>query len=588
MHPTSPRSAPVRVLPLLLLLATAPYAPAAVAGTADSVRIGRLGDYVDRLAAYGFSGQIVVAEQGRIVLQRAAGFADRRFAVPMTMETRLGIGSVTKAFVAASILRLESQGKLSTGDRIDRWLPDVPADKAAITISQLLSHTGGIRRDVPDIPDAAPRDELVRAVLAEPLADRPGGAFHYSNSGFDLLAAIVERASGTTFPAFARRELLEPAGMSATGTAGTPELPDGPAARGYNEWKEVAAWTEWPAGWRGSGSGRMVSNALDLWRWAEAVQDGKALEAAEWQSMSTWRVTQEDSSTGYGYGMHLAKNAAGRPVFIMGGDVDGYRAEIRIYPDARRVIVVCTNEDQFGLGVQRRVIASALSRLAQNQDAPMPPAPARLAAREAAIGDWQLPTGGHVEIWSENGALRLGARGQDAIDCFEPDPGDTTGARAAITRRVETLMRAATRGDTALAHTVLPPAEYTFAWPYLSRWLRAEDAVHDGLRSVTSFGIVSLPWDPETRRAYLHLKYADAPEDLYLGWQGQVLNDVTTGEGRPFPVLDPVAPLADGGYATWDSIRQRAVRFRVVTPQGGVARLMLTTPRGEVAAKRVR
>ena len=557
------------------------------AASADSVRIARLTDYVDRLAAYGFSGQIVIAEQGHIVLQRAAGFADRRFEVPMTMETRLGIGSVTKAFVAAAILRLETHGKLSTSDRIDRWLPDVPADKAGITIAQLLSHVGGIRRDVPDIPDAAPRDDLVRAILAEPLADRPGGAFHYSNSGFDLLAAIVERASGTTFSAFARRELLEPAGMTATGTANTPELPDGPAARGYNEWKEVAAWTEWPAGWRGNGSGRMVSNALDLWRWAEAVQNGKALRAAEWQAMSTWRA-DEGGDQGYGYGMHLAKGAAGQMVLIMGGDVDGYRAEIRFYPDAQRIIVITTNEDQFGLGVQRRVIASALSRLAQNQSPPLPPAPARVGAREPAIGAWQLPTGGRVEIWNENGRLRLGARGQDAVDCFEPDPGDSTGQRAAIARKVETLMRAATRNDTTLAQSVLTPAEYAFAWPYLSRWLRAEDAVHDGLRSVTSFGIVSLPWDPAARRAYVQLKYADAPEDLFLGWQDGVLNDVTTGEGRPFPVLYPVAPLAEGGYATWDAIRQRAVRFRIVTPQGGAARLMLATPLGEVAAKRVR
>src|SRR6185436_20946357 len=103
--------------------------------SADSVRIARLTDYVDRLAAYGFSGQIVIAEQGRIVLERAAGFADRRFEVPMTMETRLGIGSVTKAFVAAAILRLESQGKLSTADRLDRHLPDVPPDQAAITLA---------------------------------------------------------------------------------------------------------------------------------------------------------------------------------------------------------------------------------------------------------------------------------------------------------------------------------------------------------------------------------------------------------------------------------------------------------------------
>jgi CubicO group peptidase (beta-lactamase class C family) len=353
------------------------------------------------------------------VLQRAAGWADRRFGVPMTMEARLGIGSVTKAFVAAAILRLETRGKLSTADRIDRWLPGVPSDKAGITISELLSHTAGVRRDVPDISDAATRDELVRAVLAEPLVDRIGGPFHYSNAGFDLLAAIVERASGTTLASFARRELLGPAGLTATGTAGTPELPDGPAARGYNEWKEVAAWTEWPAGWRGAGSGRMVSTALDLWRWGEAVQNDKALRPAE---NSVGAPRGPGDSTFYGYGMHISQTPTGHPIFIMGGDVDGYRAELRIYPDAERIIVVMTNEDRFSLGVQRRVIASALSRLAQGQDPPVPPAPAPPATRDPAIGAWQLATGGTVEIWSENGGLRLGARGQDAVDCFEPDP----------------------------------------------------------------------------------------------------------------------------------------------------------------------
>jgi len=571
--------------PALLLLVA--FAGRAVAASPDSLRLGRLADYVDRLAAYGFSGQIVVAEQGKVILSRAAGWADRRFDVPMTIETRLGIGSVTKAFVAAAILRLESQGKLATTDRIDRWLPDVPPDKASITIAELLSHTAGVRRDVPDIPDAAPRESLVRAVLAEPLADAVGGRFHYSNSGYDLLAAIVERIAGTSFPAFAEQELLAPAGMTASGTAGTPELAEGPAARGYDEWKEVAAWTEWPAGWRGRGSGRMVSTALDLWRWGEAVQNGKALRPAEWKQMSAWHATQEDSS-GYGFGVHLAKNASGQSIVIMGGDVDGYSAELRIYPDAHRIIVVTTNSDLFGLGVQRRVIASTLSRLCQNQDPPEPPAPAPVVAHDPAIGAWQLPTGGTVEIWRENGELRLGAKGQDAIDCFEPDPRDSTGARAALRRRVETLMRAATSADSTTAHTVLGKDEYAFAWPYLVKWLRAEDAVHDGLRSVTSLGMVSLPWDPEARRAYLRLVYADAPEDLFLGFQRDVLNDVTTGEGRPFPVLYPIAPVAGGGYAAWDMIRQRTVRFRVLTREGGAPRLILTAPTGEIAAKKVR
>src|SRR5262245_3855583 len=553
----------------------------------DSARTHRLQEYVARLASFGLSGQITVAERGQVLVQRAAGWADRRFEQPMTMETRLGIGSITKNFVAAAILRLETQGKLSTDDRIAKWFPKAPADKSAITIAQLLSHTGGIRFNVPDIADDAPRDELVEAILADPLIDRPGAAFHYSNAGFDLLAAIVERASGSSFPEFVRRELLVPAGLVATGTAGTPELPNGPAARGYNEWKEISAWTEWPAGWRGRGSGRMVSTALDLWRWGEALQNGKALSKSEWQKMSARHTAKQDSSGYYGFGLHIVPARDGPPWYLIGGDVDGYYADLRLYPAAQRVIVVMTNTETFDSGVARHVIANTLSRIAQGQDVPMPPAPAPVGDRGPVVGAWQLPSGGTVEIWQENGALKLGARGQDAVSSFEPDARDSTGLRAILARKVEVLMRAAQRGDSTAAHSVLTADEYELAYPYLTRRLQVYDALYNGMRSVTSLGMVSLPWDSDVRRAYVRLEYSDGAKDLYFEWQGQRLTDVTFDEGRPFPVLYPVAPLAEGGYATWDMIRQRAVRFRLETKQG-VARLMLAGPKGEVAATRVR
>lgn len=577
-----------RLLAAALLLIGWLAAPARASAEAppDSARIRRISDYVDRLAAFGFSGQILIAERGHILVQKAAGWADRRFDVPMTMETRLGIGSVTKAFVAAAILRLETQGKLTTGDRIGRWLPGSPADKADITIAELLCHTGGIRLDVPDISVDAPRDMLVRAILADPLVDRPGGRFHYSNAGFDLLAAIAERASGTSFPEFVRRELLEPAGMVATGTAGTAELPDGPAARGYNEWKEVSAWTDWPAGWRGRGSGRMVSTALDLWRWGEAVQSGKALRAAEWAKMSARHAAKEDTTRHYGFGLHIAPMPDGQPMLLMGGDVDGYYADLFLYPRSQRIIVVTTNAGAFGEGVARHVIASTLARLAENQDGPAPPATVPPAEHDPAVGAWQLPTGGVVEVWRENGALRLGARGQDAVNCFEPDARDSA-VRATLTRKVEILMRAAQRDDSTLARSVLPVSEYESAYPYLVKRLRVYDALYD-LRGVTSLGMVSLPWDPDMRRAYVRLEYADVVKDLFFEWRGERLNDVTFDEGRPFPVLYPIAPIADGGYATWDMIRQRAVRFHIATPRGEAARMLLATPRGEVAATRVR
>jgi hypothetical protein len=234
------------------------------------------------------------------------------------------------------------------------------------------------------------------------------------------------------------------------------------------------------------------------------------------------------------------------------------------------------------------VIASTLARLAENQDVPEPPAPVPPAEHDPAIGAWHLATGGMVEIWKENGALRLGARGQDAVNCFEPDARDSTGARAALARKVEILMRAAQSGDSARARSVLTAGEYELAYPYLAKRLRVYDALYDGLQGVTSLGMVSLPWDADTRRAYVSLEYSNGAKDLFLEWHGERLGDVTFDEGRPFPVLYPVAPIADGGYAAWDMIRQRAVRFHVATQRGEAARLIFATPHGEVAATRIR
>ena len=127
---------------------------------------------------------------------------------------------------------------------------------------------------------------------------------------------------------------------------------------------------------------------------------------------------------------------------------------------------------------------------------------------------------------------------------------------------------------------MLTPDEFSFAYPYLANWLRALDALHNGMKAVTSLGIVALPWDPETRRAYVRLDYADGTNDLFLGFQHGTLNDVTTDEGRPFPVLYPAALLAGGGYAIWDMVRQRAILFRLDTPRNGPKRLILAAPGG--------
>jgi CubicO group peptidase (beta-lactamase class C family) len=214
----------------------------------------RVDDYLKRLVPYGFSGAVLVAQGGEIVLRKGYGFANRAMKQPYTPDLVSSIGSVTKQFTGAAIVKLEMQGRLKTSDLISRYLPGVPADKADITIHHLLTHTAGFSGDLGG-SDAEPieRDALVAKVLAAPLVSRPGERFEYSNEGYSLAGAIIERISGQGYEAYLRGHLFLPAGMNDTGY----QIPGWPVERlpmAYredgNEWGRV-----YKRGWLPDGPG---------------------------------------------------------------------------------------------------------------------------------------------------------------------------------------------------------------------------------------------------------------------------------------------------------------------------------------------
>src|SRR5262249_25703156 len=133
-------------------------------------------------------------------------------------ETVFSIGSITKQFTAAAILQLEMQGKLNVQDSISKYLPNVPKDKEAITLHHLLTHSAGLESDF-GATDYEPvtREPYIRRALAAKLRSVPGQRYHYANSGYSLLAAIVEIVSGQDYEAYLQENLFKPAGMTKTG-----------------------------------------------------------------------------------------------------------------------------------------------------------------------------------------------------------------------------------------------------------------------------------------------------------------------------------------------------------------------------------
>ena len=184
----------------------------------------------------GFSGAILWVSGDEVVLKKGYGFADREASRPVTADTIFDIGSITKAIAAAAIWKLEADGKLSINDRIARFFPDVPPDKAAITIDDLVRHTSGLDNIFGRDYDVVSRDWVLEKALSSKLLSPPGQTSRYSNAGYSLLAMIIEDVSGQRYEQYVHEDLIKPAGTPRIGYRAPRWAPD-ELAVGYRNGK---------------------------------------------------------------------------------------------------------------------------------------------------------------------------------------------------------------------------------------------------------------------------------------------------------------------------------------------------------------
>lgn len=317
----------------------------------DAVVKGKLGTSLDKYLKAemekGFSGAVLVARAGEKILHRGYGWAVRERRIPVTTKTVFDIGSISKPFTATAVMRLEQEGRLKVTDPITRFFGNVPEDKKAVTVHQLLIHSAGLGEyhDTKGDFEEMTRDEAVQHIFSQELKFKPGEGNAYSNSGFTLLAIIVEKISGKPFQAFLKEQVLDPSGMSSTGFYRNPLWKKEDVACGYNARRLGAensplAWPE--ITWALLGNGGLVSSADDLFRFHQALKGSLILS----------RETKEKSYTGYidiggdakmGYGWGIRKTEHGKMVSHGGANDFGFRAVLLRYLDEDVVIVVTTN-----------------------------------------------------------------------------------------------------------------------------------------------------------------------------------------------------------------------------------------------------
>jgi CubicO group peptidase (beta-lactamase class C family) len=359
-----PNSVRLTCLVAVLALACAP-AFAKEALPADlATKIDKIAN--DALAKSGVpSASIAVVRDGKLVYAKAYGDARLDPKTPATPAMRYSIGSISKEFTAAAILMLQQQGKLSLDDKIAKFFPDL-TDADHITLRQILSHTSGYQdywpQDylMPPMKLATTPAQIMDGWAKKPLDFAPGSQWQYSNTGYVIAGAIVQKLTGQTPFEFLQQHVFPTLGITDAYDTNLHALPD-QDARGYSRFalgplrpspKEGVNWM--------FGAGELAMTASDLAKWDIAMIDQTLLQPASWRAMQTEVVLNNGLGSGYGLGVFVGK-MDGHRMISHDGEVMGFTAGNTIFPDDKVAVVVLTNQDAVGtFGVIGKGIAKAL------------------------------------------------------------------------------------------------------------------------------------------------------------------------------------------------------------------------------------
>jgi len=349
------------ILPLLILL----LCPATALQATDVSRFidqAAIEHIMDQAAQEGFEGVIGISDQSGTFYQRAYGAAVKG-KLPYSDETLIDIASITKQFTGAAILKLREQRKLRLTDRLDRFFPDIPSDKAAITLHQLLTHTAGM-------PDLIGRDEepisrkayLARA-FASPLVAQPGERYEYSNVGYSVLAAVIEVATGQTYEDYLFENLWQPAGMFTTGYYRpdwrghtVPQIQE-PIADLVSQ-KQLLEQTH-ANNWHLVGNGGLLSTASDMLKWHRALLGSGILTADSKALLMAPHVSEGEEGFYYGYGWSVVPDFQGTKLVWHNGGSYFSRAEFWRLPESGFGIFIATHKE----AVEPYFTAEALAKL---------------------------------------------------------------------------------------------------------------------------------------------------------------------------------------------------------------------------------
>jgi CubicO group peptidase (beta-lactamase class C family) len=362
-----------------------------------------------------FNGAVLVARGDEQLVSRGFGMANFEHDVPNTPQTKFRLGSVTKQFTSMAVMILQDRGQLSVEDPIGKFIDDSPEAWKDVTVHHLMSHTSGIPNFtnfpeyVSTMRQASKPAQTIARFRDKPLEFTPGEKFAYSNSGYILLGAVIEKAAGKSYEAFLREAIFEPLGMNETGYDHQEEVIKARAA-GYERGSSLtnADFIDMSIP---LSAGALYSTVGDLYRWHEALSDGKLLSEKAMAAMFT--SVKDD----YAYGWNVHKRA-GHVVTSHGGGINGFATAILRIPDEKLCVVVLSNVLPATSGRMTNDIASII--LGEHYSSPKIRRLAHVDPKkyDDLVGQYQLAPNFILTVNREGDRLMTQATGQSKVEVF--------------------------------------------------------------------------------------------------------------------------------------------------------------------------
>ncbi|WP_421992027.1 serine hydrolase [Qipengyuania sp.] len=372
-----------------------------------------------------FMGAALVAIGDEILLDEGFGSADLEWNIANTPDTKFRIGSVTKQFTAASILLLQERGQLDIDQPVGTYLSDTPASWDAVTLRHLLHHTSGIP-NLTDFDDfgtwkylPTTREKLIARFAERPLEFTPGEKWSYSNSGYLLLSAVVEDASGKPYAEFVEENIFRPLGMTDTAIDVTSAIVPR-RAEGYSPSPSGVVNADYVDMGIPQGAGALYSTTHDLLKWQRGLFGGKVVNTRSLAEMTRPAVEAVRQSS-YGMGLLVTENEEGTLIWH-GGGIEGFNAWLGHDPARDITVVVLANLN----GGEANTLGQSLTKLARGGEVTLAGerATVDLTAQQLAeyAGSYAVTDHFKIAFRVEDGALVTQATGQDAYPVFAEGP----------------------------------------------------------------------------------------------------------------------------------------------------------------------